>query len=259
LLVVIAIIAILAAILFPVFAQAREKARSASCLSNMKQLATAVMMYTQDYDEMYPAGFDALNWTGNDLWSRKVEPYIKNLKVFTCPSDSKAGPLQGAEAWQGWGLSYAANSFYGNWTTAFELRGPMGVGNNASWLQGPANSMAAMTRPADTILIAEKHNADVKTATKYIRADTNNSSNFWIHCIIGGERLHWNDWGPHNIPDGTRAAAAYPDGPNGSVSAKHSEITNFAFCDGHVKAMRPTATNPDPVKRPQDNLWDGKR
>src|SRR5438034_6492919 len=54
LLVVIAIIAILAAILFPVFAQAREKARSISCLSNNKQIGTAYMMYLQDYDENFP-------------------------------------------------------------------------------------------------------------------------------------------------------------------------------------------------------------
>ena len=54
LLVVIAIIAILAAILFPVFAQAREKARQTACLSNMKQIGTAIYMYTQDYDETYP-------------------------------------------------------------------------------------------------------------------------------------------------------------------------------------------------------------
>ncbi|HLK57126.1 MAG TPA: prepilin-type N-terminal cleavage/methylation domain-containing protein, partial [Chthonomonadaceae bacterium] len=56
LLVVIAIIAILAAILFPVFAQAREKARQTSCLSNMKQIGTSVYMYVQDYDEQFPSG-----------------------------------------------------------------------------------------------------------------------------------------------------------------------------------------------------------
>src|SRR5205809_5026895 len=56
LLVVIAIIAILAAILFPVFAQAREKARQTSCTSNCKQLVTGIMMYAQDHDEMYPRG-----------------------------------------------------------------------------------------------------------------------------------------------------------------------------------------------------------
>src|SRR5271165_3964286 len=60
LLVVIAIIAILAAILFPVFAQAREKARQASCTSNLKQLTLAILMYVQDYDEVYtPSGFAA--------------------------------------------------------------------------------------------------------------------------------------------------------------------------------------------------------
>src|SRR5919107_2280181 len=58
LLVVIAIIAILAAILFPVFAQAREKARQTSCLSNLKQIGTGLMMYSQDYDELYPAPFN---------------------------------------------------------------------------------------------------------------------------------------------------------------------------------------------------------
>jgi len=61
LLVVIAIIAILAAILFPVFAQAREKARQATCLSNQKQIALALLMYNQDYDEEFPGSTDALN------------------------------------------------------------------------------------------------------------------------------------------------------------------------------------------------------
>ena len=79
LLVVIAIIAILAAILFPVFAQAREKARAISCTSNMKQLGLSVLMYVQDYDEMYPMGcWD--NWWNN--WPTTVQPYVKNMQVF---------------------------------------------------------------------------------------------------------------------------------------------------------------------------------
>ncbi len=77
LLVVIAIIAILAAILFPVFAKAREKARQTSCTSNMKQICMAQMMYAQDYDERL---------TGREMWSLKLQPYVKNWQLFSCPS-----------------------------------------------------------------------------------------------------------------------------------------------------------------------------
>src|SRR5438045_2520662 len=104
LLVVIAIIAILAAILFPVFAQAREAARKTSCLSNTKQLGLGVMMYTQDYDEMYPCN----NWdtpfigtADNDArslvypsamqWMWHIMPYLKNKQILVCPSDPGAG------------------------------------------------------------------------------------------------------------------------------------------------------------------------
>ncbi len=92
LLVVIAIIAILAAILFPVFAQAREKARQASCMSNLKQVGTALMMYAQDYDETYPLrtyggpGIDTVTGQRNS-WRSHVYPYIKNGAVFQCPSN----------------------------------------------------------------------------------------------------------------------------------------------------------------------------
>src|SRR5688500_4426112 len=90
LLVVIAIIAILAAILFPVFAQAREKARQTSCLSNMKQTGLGLMMYTQDYDETTPPRNDAVDNFGdpgvtpNFLGS--IQPYTRNGKIYGCPS-----------------------------------------------------------------------------------------------------------------------------------------------------------------------------
>jgi prepilin-type N-terminal cleavage/methylation domain-containing protein len=84
LLVVIAIIAILAAILFPVFAQAREKARQAVCLSNQKQLGISFMMYVQDYDETYPPA--DYNGPGRVNWYSLVEPYIKAGLAATNPS-----------------------------------------------------------------------------------------------------------------------------------------------------------------------------
>src|SRR6266542_2865473 len=98
LLVVIAIIAILAAILFPVFAQARAKARQATCLSNLKQLGTAFMMYAQDYDETYPMSNYGLPSGVNRSWQYLIDPYVKaafpdqvnasnnqRLSIYVCP------------------------------------------------------------------------------------------------------------------------------------------------------------------------------
>lgn len=100
LLVVIAIIAILAAILFPVFAQARESARKTVCLSNIKQLGLGVMMYVQDYDETFPCNsYDTppLGITDTDSgnpnyraywrWMWEILPYLKNKQILVCPSD----------------------------------------------------------------------------------------------------------------------------------------------------------------------------
>src|SRR5919204_5425134 len=90
LLVVIAIIAILAAILFPVFAQAREKSRAASCASNLKQIGLAYHMYAQDYDEtIVPGANHNARYKDTDprcWWYGLLEPYVKNEGVFRCPS-----------------------------------------------------------------------------------------------------------------------------------------------------------------------------
>src|SRR5262249_29715184 len=115
LLVVIAIIAILAAILFPVFAQARDRARSAACLSNVKQIGTGLLMYTQDYDEPVPqhaADYtDPLGAAAGPNWAKALLPYSKNTAIFKCPSSVPAPSTQAQPYIQnGWQLI----SFQGN-------------------------------------------------------------------------------------------------------------------------------------------------
>jgi prepilin-type N-terminal cleavage/methylation domain-containing protein len=143
LLVVIAIIAILAAILFPVFAQARERARQAACLSNAKQLATATYMYAQDYDEnVLPASIRPPDGGTPTIWSEIVQPYIKNQGVFLCPSG--ANGVYPAN----WGTRSAGTLGY-NETSAIDLR-PVP-------LEGLPNSLAlaAMDEPSRGVLMAD--------------------------------------------------------------------------------------------------------
>lgn len=119
LLVVIAIIAILAAILFPVFAKAREKARQSSCLSNLKQMATASLMYVQDYDEKLHGHIQGTRNTfypptGFFLdWQMQIHPYVKNNQMFDCPSwtGSWAGPAA-RDTTLGYGLNYWMTYYY---------------------------------------------------------------------------------------------------------------------------------------------------
>src|SRR4051812_19915023 len=97
LLIVIAVIAILATILFPVFARARENARRSSCQSNLKQIGLGIQQYAQDYDEImvrawydYPASSGIYGYLpeSNYKWEDVIQPYIKSTEVFNCPSDS---------------------------------------------------------------------------------------------------------------------------------------------------------------------------
>jgi prepilin-type N-terminal cleavage/methylation domain-containing protein/prepilin-type processing-associated H-X9-DG protein len=121
LLVVIAIIAILAAILFPVFAQAREKARQTSCSSNLKQLGTAMMMYVQDYDESYPKVW----YAPEGHWANVILPYLG----------------QGKQIWTG-GIMLCPSAAYRGWAYAMSTQ-----------LDG--KSQAVVTRPADVVAFAE--------------------------------------------------------------------------------------------------------
>ena len=116
LLVVIAIIAILAAILFPVFAQAREKARTASSGSNVRQLGLSILMYKQDYDEKHPFGGWLPDNIGSGEWQNSCSPYIKNKGLYYCPSsgddtENPADPTQWS--WNRNPVSYLYNNQLG--------------------------------------------------------------------------------------------------------------------------------------------------
>ena len=157
LLVVIAIIAILAAILFPVFAQAREKARQTSCLSNEKQIALAVIQYTQDYDETFPAGLQSGWWQAG--WTWQVVPYLKSTDVLRCPSDPGGDPVA-VLSFGGFRTSYVSNGYL-KWNgSANENFGPMGLSldpNFTPWILDYGTvAVGQVNRPSESILLTER-------------------------------------------------------------------------------------------------------
>jgi prepilin-type N-terminal cleavage/methylation domain-containing protein/prepilin-type processing-associated H-X9-DG protein len=201
LLVVIAIIAILAAILFPVFAQAREKARAATCLSGMKQIGAAFMMYYQDYSEEWPeyrygpgspGKYNALyTW-----WPEMVNPYTKNLDVIHCPSSprKRTNTTTTTDWWYGFGYNY--------------LLGPVAGGGSHNF-----ERTAMRDRPAEILVAVD--------STVYI---------VWCPLVLPN---YWHDGSAAGtattLPAGN-AIARYQ-----GVGDWHSEGANILFGDGHAK------------------------
>jgi prepilin-type N-terminal cleavage/methylation domain-containing protein/prepilin-type processing-associated H-X9-DG protein len=228
LLVVIAIIAILAAILFPVFAQAREKARTAMCLSHMKQIGLALMMYAQDWDEKYvhfynnrtaQATFSNTGLAG--YWEYALYPYTKSWEVFKCGSTS---PFTWVDAQpRAGGPTVRIPDFR---TSGFGI-----AWGHAAGCQGYVRSMAEMQAPAATIFIADSSLWSI---------NGNDESNGYqdIYCPIG---LHYPEGA--NLHDCFRDQCTTGKGtgleplPPGSgwVSRRHMMGANAVFMDGHAK------------------------
>jgi prepilin-type N-terminal cleavage/methylation domain-containing protein/prepilin-type processing-associated H-X9-DG protein len=228
LLVVIAIIAILAAILFPVFAQAREKARQITCLSNMKQIGTGLMMYVQDYDETYPLrhhySSDRQGWAPLS-WRELVGPYIKNgIQNVTWVSTNNT-PLPWAE-----GGIWKCPSSPGNSREQYDVHeGIIGSELNATGGFTNANrskAMAALSRPADAIIIAEKG-----FNPAWNSPGRNLEMQWWAYADYAAPR--WGLEGSNKVPDSDTSQ----DWPFWCVPRyRHNGTTTFIYADGHAKS-----------------------
>jgi prepilin-type N-terminal cleavage/methylation domain-containing protein/prepilin-type processing-associated H-X9-DG protein len=256
LLVVIAIIAILAAILFPVFAQARDKARSASCLSNNKQVGMAFMMYAQDYDETFPMSRVALSnndsGTRTHPWPVLIHPYVKNIQVVRCPSDTTPADQNGS-SWTAWcppGVLNAARRDR-NDRSINVVAGPL-----ESLTMGPSNwaapggvmssnwgaSFAEITSPAGMIMAFERY--DLATFCYPSAVHLRNCNDF-ISNLNGSTAGPCPDPGGvhyiQSVQPGLKVQIASPEGLLRSTgkpnldAAYHMGGQNMIFCDGHAK------------------------
>lgn len=241
LLVVIAIIAILAAILFPVFAQARVAARGASSQSNVRQQSLGIIMYAQDYDETYPLDH---NWgnpsapfsfggTPMTIWAYDIAPYIKNADIYADPLAGGGGPTRTTSAaarkvyWTQYGYNYTVFSPYA---------GDFGT---KPWKR-PGRALAGLSKPAETIMLASRSTgADfgipdgfywygAGTLTTLGTIDPPDCASRAEWCFAG--------WGKNaNFYDVLKTDEA--GRATGAVTLRKSKNANVAFGDGHCKFM----------------------
>ena len=259
LLVVIAIIAILAAILFPVFAQARDKARSISCLSNTRQIGLSVLMYEQDYDETYPLNTAEFPGELNNFdisWVKATQPYIKSLPLMNCPNgalngDGKPTPnindsgqptcenranncrntIGGPVTSYGMPSTQAfiqANS--GADTTLYFGALPPGVPTSGVHWEGIAGfedggGAGGCGLPGS--IYPSLGEGGISRPSEMVMVE---ETNFWDTGGCGAE---------HSIPRGRHTkgdfVGNYPNEPSGGVQLGN---VNVVFCDGHSKSFR---------------------
>lgn len=217
LLVVISIIAILAAILFPVFGRARENARRSSCQSNLKQIGLGITQYLQDYDEKMPnsafgPGVAATQNTSTVYykWMDAIFPYIKSEQLFVCPSDADAkyvyqGRLAGAETTNDYG-SYGQNGAY---AAAGDGQTPP---RSAAYLV----SLSSIVSPASTVWATDNIN-------RRTTEEPNGAFGFLWQNAASNPAVTTGDGGFKRLE---------------KIVARHLETTNVLFCDGHVKSLK---------------------
>ena len=220
LLVVIAIIAILAAILFPVFAQARAKARQTSSLANMRQIGTGSAMYCQDYDERLMPSWIDIKWAGKGdqfgCWSNLIQPYMKNRQILFNPS-----------AKEGWGPGWP------------EEMGNYGINHDQVGWNDNFRKISEVNKPASFIHFAEIFGArgggDGNWKEGYTRFLANKDNG----PVSNPDSLTAGSWfrSPAQYHrDGQGGSSAWCDAP--VPAAYHNGVCNVAYLDGHAKAVK---------------------
>jgi len=249
LLVVIAIIAILASILFPVFAQAREKARSASCLSNEKQIGLGIIMYTSDYDEAFP--MCTLNYPtlGNPKteWTTVVLPYIKSGQLSD--QTGAATPMGGGVGVRG-GVFTCPSAPDTQQANIYKVRDDLFMGTycqpgDTTWAGAcKLGTQVVVDKPAQKIMMFESGSYGVGNNNS--ANPTNWNHHFWFvdHWYgvgmgktagYGGSFLELD--GVHGDCDLKNGVDGFWQTCNGYPRYRHSNTSNFVFIDGHVKAI----------------------
>jgi len=274
LLVVIAIIAILAAILFPVFAQAKLAAKKTTALSNVKQLGLGAIMYNDDYDGEYDIGCPDEWWYPGDAtqvggaWSLDFAPYLKNGGILSESTDT------GKQSWPTWAnnttlpVSFASNGYmaWSNADAKWELFGVMGMcqGTTSSsghgWMGRDRMTENQITQPAASIVFANRKGGD----DLFGQGDMMSGVTWWDYTgagLIPDGMAATNSTTPYNAELGTQKGTwlVNADVRNGAVSTNFSGQGPMEFADGHAKSMNPIATDPDPVNQPQNNMWNVMR
>ena len=256
LLVVIAIIAILAAILFPVFAQAKLAAKKTADLSNMKQTATGVLIYMSDADDIFPlASFDSVpyNQANSYRWSSSlcIGPYTKNVNMFTTPGDPVTFSLPPAlilnpveRRLRVANNSYMANAmstlyfvagYFPPFVTAANARGVFGAGSyyTGDFSEVNSASQTSIQNVADVIMFSG--GAVQNMGQLYVGCTGSAGPNTEV-TRCGYEELI----APYDVLNLTLGSYyGLPDPVLKSAWTKFSGGSNFVFTDGHAKSLRP--------------------
>ncbi len=271
LLVVIAIIAILAAILFPVFAQARDKARAASCLSNCKQIAMGILQYTQDYDELFPPS--RFNTQANDAsatrfspWSVQIYPYVKSTGVFGCPSDVTRQNAVINDVPYRW-CPDAATQLVGTQRRDITKRSmavidrvEAGVGASPSVVMGVnwGASHAEIDRPASMIMVAERYEARgvCHSAGVHYKGPADYWTGTYIQSVQPGLRVQIAAPGAILRGYGVNEAQANANPHLFFPNRMHQGQFNVIYCDGHAKVVRWSQTYQFRGNLVEWTMWD---